>query len=89
MNPKKMTVLPEIAWVVENQGILVINTDTSIVKLLDYPDAAVWSVILRYGFRPKAVEILSAIIDSTAKNTREKIENTLINWEKEGFITVS
>lgn len=89
MNYKKVNVLPNISWVVEVKGILVIETDASMRIFLAYPEAAAWSILLKYGVSSPAIDILSAIINKPENTTKEFIEKSLFEWETTGLISAS
>lgn len=79
--------LPQIAWSVERDGILLINRNTGKVRFLPYPQASIWDLISRgYAF-DRTVRMVSAIAAMKHHDGEEFILKSLKEWSREGFLT--
>jgi hypothetical protein len=86
MKHKKIRSPENIAWTVETKGIVVIDTFNSRSIFLHEPEAAIWSLLIKYGVNKKEIDIIGAIFKMTEKETKELIESLLIEWYNKGLI---
>jgi hypothetical protein len=89
MEDIEVKISPDIIWIIEAKGILVTNTKNSHGLFLRYPEAAVWSILVKYGISAKAINILSAICKTTEKRSAKLIENSINEWKIQGLIIAS
>ena len=83
---KKIKVNPNISWVIETKGILVIDKGNSVNTFMSYPKAAVWSVITKHGINPKSINILSAVTNMSADDTILFVDSCLREWKDQRFL---
>ena len=86
MKYKKIRSPENIAWTVETKGIALIDTINSRTICLHEPEAAIWSLLMKYGVSEKSTHIIGAVCKITEKETKELIELSIIKWYNKGLI---
>jgi hypothetical protein len=83
---KKFTVCNDIFFASDLKGIALVNKKSGFHFFIEYPEAAVWSV-LAGGYNMKKTEImLQAILNKNVTDTKSFIGRCLQNWRSADII---
>ena len=76
-----------VAWAVENDGILVVRGESGEAWRLPYPDAAVWDLAVARAYPPnRVVEMVGAIANLDEGEARELLEELRAQWTGAGLL---
>ena len=78
---------PEVAWVVEDDGILLVNRATGTTRFLGYPEAAVWDLLSRGRSFARAVSTLRATTERDAAEAERLVRDCIRQWVDAGILT--
>lgn len=79
--------LPHITWAVDCNRVILINEHIGRMRILQYPQAAVWD-LLSQGFQPQPMGcILSEILAIDPDEAKTLLVSTLENLLTDGFLT--
>ncbi|MFQ5603679.1 MAG: hypothetical protein ACE5HS_10465 [bacterium] len=84
-SPEKFKVAPEVRWVVERRGLLLVKGSQKHLHI-EYPQAAVWDLVSR-GYRlPVAVRMLAHIATLDEPDAERLLLESLHEWFAMGFL---
>jgi hypothetical protein len=76
----------DIIYAVDTKGVFVVDRAGNIHLLIDYPEAAVWSVLINnYGVK-KSTRMISAILDRDEADAGIFIRHCLRKWQQLNLI---
>jgi hypothetical protein len=78
-------VSPGVAWVVELDGIILINRGSSNTLRLGYPQAAVWDLANRGLPFERIVSLLSVISALSSEQAGRLVQESFQQWQEQGF----
>ena len=67
-------------WAVETDTIVVMNTRTSQILRLAYPEAALWDLLSRGYSWERVCQLMAAIIRTTPEDAECLVETCLARW---------
>ena len=76
-----------IRWLAEEHGVLVIDELARRSEALNYPEAAVWELLLRGHSLPETVSMLKYIAGITDERAQLCVEQCVDRWCKAGWLT--
>lgn len=77
---------PEIRWVVERHGILLVDSRDNRFLFLGYPEAALWDMIARNRMQ-NAPRLLSFLLGEDAVETARQIDQLRRQWLSERWLS--
>ena len=84
----KWEISEHVRWAVQTDGLYVIHTRTMSSQKLEYPDAAVWDLITRYGSNRKIIQLLSHIANLSLQKTELIFSDCMGRWASSGLLTM-
>jgi len=78
-----------VTWLVEEHGILVIDELSRRSQLLQYPEAAVWDLLVRGHGTRRAATLLRWILAIPEPTAETLIKNCLQEWSDAGWLCES
>lgn len=76
-----------ISWIVEQRGVLLIDTAENRHLQLSHPEAAVWDLLTRYRPNKRLLRMLAVIADTDMDAAESVLEKCLKNWVAQGWLT--
>jgi hypothetical protein len=74
-----------ILFTVDQQRIITVNTERGTSLIIEYPEAAVWSVMIE-GHEPgKIMLMLMSVLHKSESETRSLIDQCLKKWRESGI----
>ena len=83
---KKCIINPDISWIVDHASVKLINENTNTVKILNYPEAAIWDFITRGYPTEKLILLISKIAYINTSHATTIINDTIESLYKQGFL---
>lgn len=77
---------PAAAWAVEQRGVRVIRRDTGTSRHLDYPEAALWDLLIRRVPSSRLIAMMGTLTGEAPPAIRAWITRTVRQWNNEGWI---
>jgi hypothetical protein len=69
-------------FAIDLKGIAVVNKEIGAHLFIDYPEAAVWSILLETSEKKKSIEMLRAILGKSTSETNLYIAKCIMKWKK-------
>lgn len=76
----------DILFAVDQKQIVIADKSKASSRIINYPDAAVWSVLIENHRRSKAISMLQAILQKSEPETVNIIDGCLAKWRESGLI---
>jgi hypothetical protein len=76
----------DILYAIDTIGIVIINTKDSSAAFLNYPEAAVWSVLIENKDFIKSTKMLQSILNQDLEKTKVYIDKCLNRWAELNLI---
>jgi hypothetical protein len=76
-------------WFVEEHGVLVIDELSRCSRLLSYPEAAVWDLLVRGFSARRAAMLLHGVFALSESAAEVLVTNCLREWSDAGWLNVS
>ena len=73
-------------WIVEQQGILLINTSENRYSRLHYPEAAIWDLLTRNWPYAHLLRMLAVIFSLNSDEAVLLLEQSLEQWIANGWL---
>lgn len=80
---------PEVSWVVENQGLILIHHELEKSLTLHYPEAAVWDLSSQGYNYLRITELMTKIASITTDEANEIVRNCMEVLARKGFLLKS
>jgi hypothetical protein len=77
---------PGVSWVVESDGILLLNRGTGRILRLGYPEAAVWDLASRDGSIERIVPKLGRVASCGDREARRIVTGCMEAWIGGGWL---
>ncbi len=92
-NPENRNIVyrqdPDVSYTVESNGLILINARTGNKLVIDYPQAAVWDLIIKNYTPGMIVRMISNILLITRNQSKSIIRDTLESLYDKGFLLKS
>lgn len=75
-----------VGWVVEDQGVTLVNRGTGATLLLKPPDAATWDLMSRGQSYAGLVSLLCSIVTLTPECAAQRVRACVASWVSAGFL---
>lgn len=83
---KKFRIRNDILFTIDAKRVSVVDTKSKSHIFIDYPEAAVWSVLINnYGVR-KSTQMLASILDKNSTDTGVFIRLCMNKWKQLNII---
>jgi hypothetical protein len=76
----------QVSWVVEPQGVVLINALQARRRCLAYPEAAVWDLLTRAYSEEKICSMLELIVGISPQEAAKLVGSCLDAWAEEGWL---
>ena len=84
--PERYAAASGVAWSVERRGVLVFGADGRGGRMLSYPQAAVWDLVVRGNTMDKVSEQLSAIAAVSEEAAKQIARVAVAQWREQGLL---
>jgi hypothetical protein len=92
-NPENSNIVyrqnPDVSYIVESNSLILINARTGNKLVIDYPQAAVWDLIIKNYTFDMIVRMISNILLITGNQSKSLIVDTLEYLYDKGFLLKS
>jgi len=75
-----------ILFVVDYKCISIVNKDTGDHLTLNYPDAAIWAILIEKHNKLQTTQMLMSVLEKTPIDTISHIEECLKQWKEKDLI---
>jgi len=75
-----------ILFTVDQGRIVTVNKESGTILIIEYPEAAVWSVMIENHNAAKTELMLMSILHKSATETGNFIDQCLNTWKESGII---
>ncbi len=75
------------SWIVEQRGVVLIDTNKNRSAQLCYPEAAIWDMLTRKWPRERLLRMLAVIAGADNDTAALLLEKCLEKWSGEGWLT--
>ena len=79
---------PRVGWVVQNEGIGLIDVDGADLGSIPYPYAAVWDFLVKGYSVERCVSLFAVMAGVDLEKARTSVGLCLSSWEKRRYIEV-
>ena len=84
----EIVVRPRVGWIVQNEGIGLIDADGATLGLISYPYAAVWDFLVKGYSMERCVSLFAAMAGVDLERAETTIGQCLSRWEEERYLEV-
>ena len=75
-----------ILFTVDQQRVVVLNREKGTSLIIEYPEAAIWSVMIENHDRTRAKLMIMSILQKSESETGEMIDHCLKRWKESGIL---
>ena len=79
---------PDVAWAVEQDHVVVVDTPTGAARHIGYPQAALWDLIGRDRSWAGIVSKMGAIASLNPEPAERLVRETIDAWIEAGFLVL-
>lgn len=83
---KKFVINANLIYTVDVKGISIVNQMELTHIFIQYPDAAVWSVLVENYGKSKSIKMLQSILGKNETDTERYIWKCIENWKQLNII---
>jgi hypothetical protein len=77
---------PAISWVVEQEGICLLQKSTADAFFLSYPKAAVWDLLFQGYTLEHTIQLIGKMFNLDNEDATEQVQNWILDWKESGLI---
>lgn len=75
-----------ILFTVDQQRIVLVNKEKCTSMIIEYPKAAIWSVMIENHNPAKAILMLMSVLHKSESETKELIDQCKKKWKESGIV---
>lgn len=70
-----------ILFAIDTKGTSVVNKNDGTTLFIEYPEAAVWNILIEHDNTEKSLQMLMAILEKNKTETKKFISQCLKRWK--------
>jgi hypothetical protein len=75
-----------IGWVVESEGVRLLDSADPQLLSIPYPEAAVWDLLSRRYTKSSMVSLMAVIGQMSEVEAEELIDRCVLDWRQRGYL---
>jgi hypothetical protein len=79
---------PRVGWIVQNQGVTLMDADGACLESIPYPQAAVWDSLVKGYSLERCVSLFAVVAGVDSGRAGTSVAECLSSWTEQRYIEV-